>query len=233
MSNISIIIPVINEAKNIQKLIPYLLNNTNPKDICSIIIVDGGSTDGTQKVVKSFKNVQLVISEKGRAKQMNLGAKHAKGTILYFLHADSYPPKHFDKEILNAVKDHYESGCFKMAFTSQHWWLKLAGWFTQFNWKISRGGDQSLFVSQSLFHSLGGFDESYKIYEDNHFIQKLYKTSNFKVIQKTLTTSARRYETMGIWKLQYHFWMIHLKYRLGASPETLYSYYLKHITVKN
>ncbi|WP_299777960.1 TIGR04283 family arsenosugar biosynthesis glycosyltransferase [uncultured Formosa sp.] len=233
MSKISIIIPTFNEAKNLQELIPYLLKNASSINIKEIIIVDGGSTDQTQEVVNVFTEVSLLHSEKGRGKQMNLGAKQAKGNILYFLHADSYPPENFDNYILKSVNSKTQAGCFKMSFNSSHWLLKLSGWLTQFTWKISRGGDQSLFITKALFETLGGYNEEYKIYEDNHFINSTYKATNFTVIQQKLTTSARRYHIKGIYFLQYHYSVIHLKYRLGNSPQTLYDYYLKHVSVKN
>src|SRR5690606_16797648 len=143
---ISIIIPILNEAETIEKLLNYLIKNSATKNIAEIIVVDGGSCDGSVDIVKQFENTSLLISEKGRAKQMNLGAKNAKGNILYFLHADSFPPKHFDTFIINEVINGKQAGCFRMQFNSNHWWLKLAGWFTKFNWKICRGGDQSLFI---------------------------------------------------------------------------------------
>ena len=116
-----------------------------------------------------------------------------------------------------------------MKFNSNHWWLKLAGWFTQFNWRACRGGDQSQFITKKLFNAIGGFNESYKIYEDNILINALYKRNQFVVINKKLKTSARLYQKHGIWKLQYHFGMIHFKSWFGASAEELYIYYLKHI----
>ena len=90
MYKISIIIPVLNESDTIGSLITHLINNASPSNISDIIIVDGGSTDDSQDIIASFKNVRLINSDKGRAKQMNLGTKQAKGDILYFLHADSF-----------------------------------------------------------------------------------------------------------------------------------------------
>ena len=121
------------------------------------------------------------------------------------------------------------AGCFKMKFDSKHLWLKLAGWLTQFNWKASRGGDQSLFVTKDLFIELNGFNEQFTIYEDIDFINKLYRIKQFVVIQQWIITSSRRYQTKGIWKLQYHFWMIYIKKWFGASAEQLYAYYAKYI----
>lgn len=234
MNKISIIIPVLNEAETIENLLFHLIDCSAIQNIAEIIVVDGGSTDGTIPIIKNLGLSIIVLnSDKGRAKQMNLGASEAKGSVLYFLHADSFPPNRYDQLILSAIQNGNTAGCFKMKFDSNHWWLKLASWFTQFNWQMCRGGDQSLFVTNSLFKNIGGFDENFTIYEDNDFIAKLYKRNQFVVLQDWLTTSSRRYVKQGIGKLQFHFLAIHLKKRLGASPENLNSYYLKHIASTN
>lgn len=233
MNKISVIIPVFNEAKNIEALLGYLNQNSTQKLISEIIVVDGGSTDGSQKIVSEFSVKHPIVkgldSQKGRAKQMNFGAAQANGRILYFLHADSFPPKNFDQSIIEAIREGATSGCFKMKFDSSHWWLQLAGWFTQFNWKVSRGGDQSLFVEKNIFEHLKGYNEDFIIYEDNELIYRLYKQGMFKVIQRSLTTSARRFESNGIWSLQFHFMVIHLRKFFGAPPKKLEAYYIKHI----
>src|SRR5690606_1326132 len=235
MNKISIIIPILNEAENIQNLLQHLMSNSKEENISELIIVDGGSTDGSKEIIKTFfkehafNKIYLIESPKGRAKQMNLGAKTAQGNILYFLHADSFPPKHFDQDLINAVEKGHLAGCFRMQFNHKHWWLRLASWLTQFHWRACRGGDQSQFITKTLFQEIGGYNERYIIYEDNILINQLYKRKQFKVINKKLTTSARRYQTHGIWKLQYHFWAIYVKKWFGASPEELYKYYKKHI----
>ena len=248
MSNISVIIPILNEAQTIGTLLNHILETASNDNILEIIVVDGGSTDGSIKSVKTFASrynklqrietpsdtlkaiqTKCMLSGKGRAKQMNFGAKHAHGTILYFLHADSFPPKNFDKYILEVVEKGREAGCFIMKFDIQHWWLTLAGFLTKLNWKACRGGDQSLFITKALFNKIGGYNENFTIYEDNDLIAKLYKIKQFTVIQKWLTTSARRYQINGVWKLQFHFMVIHIKKSLGASPSSLTAYYKKHI----
>jgi hypothetical protein len=160
---------------------------------------------------------------------MNLGAKSSTGNMLYFLHADSFPPKNFDQLIINEVQKGHIAGCFKMKFDSNHWWLKLASWLTQFSWRACRGGDQSQFITKDLFNKIGGFDERFTVYEDNDLINKLYEMNQFVVIQEWITTSARRYNTNGILKLQYHFWMIYIKKWFGASSDELLNYYNKNI----
>lgn len=233
MNNISIVIPTLNEAENINRLLSHLLNNSSEENIAEIIVVDCNSEDETQKIVANYtlstEKVKLLKSGRGRAKQMNLGAKNAASSILYFLHADSFPPKNFDQHIINKVTNGNLAGCFKMKFDDNHWWLQLAGWLTQFSWRACRGGDQSQFITIDLYNELGGFNEQFTIYEDNDLINKLYKRKQFVVIQEWITTSARRYQTNGIWKLQYHFWTIYVKKWFGASADDLHRYYLKYI----
>jgi len=229
MNSISIIIPMLNEADNIKNLLDHLMENASDKNIAEIIVVDGGSTDASVEIVSNLKHIQLLHSKKGRAKQMNLGAKAATGNILYFLHADSFPPKDFDKYIIQEINKNNLAGCFRMQFESNHWWLRLASWLTQFSWRACRGGDQSQFTSKELFHEIGGFNEGYTIYEDNILINELYARKQFVVINKKIKTSARRYQEHGIWKLQFHFWAIYIKKWLGASADDLYLYYNKHI----
>tara|TARA_B110000459_G_scaffold185686_1_gene216538 strand:- start:3446 stop:4147 length:702 start_codon:yes stop_codon:yes gene_type:complete len=232
MNSISVVIPVYNEAKILYSFLMYL-QKMDSNNIMEFLVVDGKSTDGSKAIVlefsKKYTKFKKVDSQKGRALQMNTGAAQAKGTILYFLHADSLPPKEFDAHILKAVDNSFKSGCFRMKFDSLHWGLKMAGWFTQFNWKSCRGGDQSLFIEKNLFEQVGGYNNSFLVYEDNDLIYKLYKHSNFKVIQHWLKTSSRRFDTNGVWKLQLHFSILHLKKYFGAKPENLERYYLKHI----
>lgn len=232
---ISTIIPVLNEASGIERLLAHLLKNVSNKFDNEIVIVDGGSSDETCEIVKRFchKNssahIKLIHSLKGRAKQMNAGAQHATSDILYFLHADSFPPKNFDLLIEREVKKDNSAGCFKMKFDNNHWWLQLAGWLTRFNWRACRGGDQSQFITRTLFDEIGGYDESYIIYEDNILLNELYARNKFVVIPHEIISSARLYETRGVWYVQYHFWSIYVKKWLGADADELFDYYVKHI----
>jgi rSAM/selenodomain-associated transferase 2 len=233
-NSISIIIPALNEAANINRLLAHLIENETGENISEIIVVDGNSQDNTAALVKEFSKtstitIQLIYSERGRARQMNTGAKVSLGGVLYFLHADSYPPKGFDTLIISEIEKQQLAGCFKMRFDSNHWWLAIVGWATRFNWKICRGGDQSLFITKALFNEIGGFDQRYTIYEDQILTNQLYKRKQFVVIQHWIVTSARLYEKKGVWNLQYHFLMIYLKKWLGASAEEIYTYYKKHI----
>ncbi|KAA2219691.1 TIGR04283 family arsenosugar biosynthesis glycosyltransferase [Maribacter flavus] len=228
--NISVIIPVLNEEDYIQRVLAKILENTRTDQVMEILVVDGGSTDQTVFFAQKF-GARVISSEKGRAKQMNWGAKNASGDILYFLHVDSLPPPGFDTQILQVFEKGIPAGCFRLKFDSPSPFLGFFAWCTKINRPICRGGDQSLFVDKELFETLGGFDENYKVYEDNEFIGRLYKKTPFKVINDYVETSARRYMEKGMVRLQYHFAMIHLKYYLGKGPENIYDYYRKNIAL--
>lgn len=231
---ISIIIPVFNESETITSLLGHIFENASEKNISEIIVVDGGSNDGTQEKVIRFsensdKNIHLIASQKGRAVQMNVGAFKANGDILYFLHADSLPPKNFDAQIISEVVKGNKAGCFRMKFDNDHPLLKFSQWFTRLNFTFCRGGDQSLFITKGIFDKLDGFNEAYIIYEDCEFIKRIYNNFTFTIIPNYIITSSRKYEIIGAWKLQYYFTVIHLKNKFGASPEKLNQYYRRNI----
>lgn len=226
---IHIIIPVLNEEKQIETLLSYLFKCISRKSAIEIIVVDGGSNDATLTLAASF-NVKILRSTKGRAKQMNYAASHCAGDVLYFLHADTFPPKNFTEQISKAYSKGVDAGCFRMRFNSSNRFLSFFAWFSRFNFPLCRGGDQSLFVTQALFKQLDGYNERYEIYEDTEFITRLYKTGNFRVLKDYVITSDRKYRAVGFAKLQYYFGIIHLKNAFGASPEQLHRYYKKNIT---
>ncbi|MGB5943735.1 MAG: TIGR04283 family arsenosugar biosynthesis glycosyltransferase [Leeuwenhoekiella sp.] len=236
---LSIIIPTLNEEFQINEVLNHLINASSGKFEIEIIIADGGSTDRTEEIVADFistifkPTIKFIRSEKGRANQMNAGSREAAGTVLYFLHADSFPPENFDELILDEVKNGNLAGCFKMRFDRDHWWLHLAGWFTKFNWRPCRGGDQSQFITRALFDKIGGYDENYAVYEDNILINALYERKQFTVIQEEIVTSARLYELHGVWYTQFHFLMIYIKKRLGTTPEKLAAYHRKKFKLRH
>jgi len=229
MNKISIIIPIFNEVDAIARLLLHIEDSISKTIDYEIIIVDGGSIDGSQKEVLKHANTILISSEKGRAIQLNAGARVASGAILYFLHCDSYPPNNFDLLVLKQAQKGSLGGCFRMKFDYRHPVLIVSQWFTRFNHISCRGGDQSLFVTKKLFEEINGFDEQFIIYEDNEIISRLYAKKQFVVIPDYVITSARRYQQNGVWRLQYHFSIIHLKRILGHSAESMLNYYKKHV----
>ena len=189
---LSIIIPTYNEAEHISELLHHLQKTSHQN--FEILVADGGSNDGTQEIVENFQ-VKLISSpEKGRAKQMNFAAKQAKGDVLYFVHADSLPPITFIEDIEKALKERFLIGCYRFKFNSNKKILKLNAYLTRFDGIMCRGGDQSLFVTKTLFNELNGYCEQHKLMEDYDIIIRARKKYHFKIIPKDVLVSARKYD---------------------------------------
>ena len=226
---ISIIIPTLNEAGQISKVLTRIFSEKETPFIKEVIVCDGGSIDSTVQIAKQFPAHVIECPEKGRAKQMNAGAKKAVGRILYFLHADTLPPVGFAKLITESVNGKSEMGCFKLRFDYNHWFLKANSWFTRFNIGSFRFGDQSLFVTKAIFDNSGGFNEDLIMLEDQEFIKRIQKNRRFIVLPKSVITSARKYLENGIFKTQAVYFLIYCMYRLGFGQQKLLKTYKKFI----
>jgi rSAM/selenodomain-associated transferase 2 len=226
MMKISIIIPTINEENNLSDVLSLLLSN--PYKDMEVIVVDGGSSDTTRDIAQGFDSVKLVISEvKSRAVQMNLGAQHATGDVLYFVHADARPPESFPDDIAGCLKKGNDLGCYRFKFDRNTLMLRFNAWWTRFPFMFCRGGDQTLFIRKETFTELGGFNEEYSIMEDFDFIRRAKKKFKFSIIPKDVIVSARKYSTNSYLRVNmvnlWSYWM----FMLSASPAYIKSFYKK------
>lgn len=223
---ISIIIPTLDEEDQISELLQLLKKIESPEGyIEEIIVADGGSSDGTVTLSEKVGATVIHCSEKGRSKQMNRGAEEAAGEILYFLHADTFPPKAFDRSIVQAIKSGAGAGCFQLSFSNEHPLLRFYGWCTRFKSTLVRFGDQSLFVKADIFKQVGGFDEDLVVMEDQQIVGNLKKITSFKLLDRVVATSARTYEKNGVVRLQLIFGMIVILYYSGAKQDTIVHLY--------
>jgi rSAM/selenodomain-associated transferase 2 len=212
----SIIIPTYNEADQIAATIRKTQAASGYHDV-EIIVADGGSSDDTIKIATACGASVITSERKGRAAQMNKGAGSASGEIFYFLHADSIPPEGFTSLILETVGQGGKSGCFRLAFDYDHWFLKVNAWFTRFNINAVRFGDQSLFVTKDVFIKSGGFREDLSMMEDQEIIHRLKRHGKFKVMNAVVTTSARKYVDNGVYRMQAIFYRLWVMYYLRYS----------------
>lgn len=197
---ISIIIPTFNESANIGRLINSI-KIINPE--VEIIISDSpNSIDDTYEIAKNLDTIALKSPQKGRATQMNHGAKYATGEILYFVHADTQLHPDFVQDIQNAINQGYELGCYRYVFDSKNLLLKINAFCTRFDKIWCRGGDQTLFITRNAFDELGGFRDDYLIMEDYEFIIRAKKHFKFKIIPKNVVVSARKYEKNSYFRVQ-------------------------------
>jgi len=221
---ISIIIPVINEGEILGSTLQQLKKN-QAGYVGEILVVDGGSRDNTVQIAADSGAKVLHSEKKSRAAQMNLGARMAKEEILFFLHADTIPPEGFDRDIIIAVNRGADFGSFPMRFDWEHPLLGFYGKFTHLKSGFLKFGDQSLFVKRRLFEKVCGFDESLFVMEDQKIVRELMKAGEYRLMNKEVVTSARKYRENGVLKLQTIFVFIYIGYYLGCSQEVLIHFY--------
>lgn len=221
---VSVIIPTYNEEKSIGKLLTYLKKHGDER-LLECIVVDGGSEDRTIEIAKKHQGNCLICKQKGRAAQMNMGYKHSSGNLLYFVHADSFPPKTYLNDLFTAIKSGHEAGCYRFRFDSERFLLKINSYFTRFERIMCRGGDQTLFITRSLFKKIGGFRNDFLIMEDYDLIQKIKRETSFKIIPKNVVVSPRKYDKNQYLKVNFANFVIFMMYFFGARQQTMVSAY--------
>jgi rSAM/selenodomain-associated transferase 2 len=219
---ISVIIPTYNEAKSIQTTIDRV-NLCNSSDI-EIIVIDGGSQDETIAIAIE-SGVKVLQSAPGRAVQMNAGAAIAQGEHLLFLHADTWVPEGFDRWVEKGLEDSI-AGAFELTIAGTDWQLRLVEWGVKLRSKLFQlpYGDQALFMTAETFHILGGFPDL-PIMEDFVFIQQLKQRGRIAIVPAAVLTSARRWQTRGIWQTTVMNQVVILGFYLGVKPQTLRRWY--------
>lgn len=220
---ISVIIPIYNEEKTITALQKQL----KPwQEQCEILLVDGGSTDQTLKLIDP--SFQVIRSPKGRACQMNRGAAESQGDILLFLHCDSNLPPDFITEIRRVMCRH-RAGCFGIRFSTEDILMRVCGMMSNYRAKVGGipFGDQGIFLERELFFEMGGFPEI-PIMEDYQFSMTMKKQGiRFGMTAKRIVTSDRRFPKGVFPKLCLMWKMNRLRkqYRDGVSIDKIAAEY--------
>ncbi len=230
MERISIIIPVLNEAKNIRVAIDSIF----PSDNTEVIVVDGGSSDGTIEVVKNSGMI-LFHSQPGRAAQMNLGAKHATGDILVFLHADTRFPLGYDDLIRTTLSDSFRwerlpiAGAFALQIDDRSRHFRWIEWGIKYRSRFLKMpyGDQAIFLNAKVFDEIGGFPDL-PIMEDFELMRRLQKLGSIAIIDRPVITSARRWLQQGVFKTTLINQLMILGYLMGVDRDRLMRLYRRN-----
>jgi rSAM/selenodomain-associated transferase 2 len=212
--SVSIIIPALNERSNLPTTVASL-----PAGV-EVLVVDGGSTDGTREWVLSKPYLRLLDAPRGRGPQLAAGAQAATGDILLFLHADCQLPKGALDTILAAGAT---AGCFSVRFAeSEPFSLTATAWAINTHSRLTRTatGDQAIWCSRAAYNDLGGFSP-WPLFEDVDFVDRLKRRGRFVVLPQKVTISARRWLTLGVGRTNLLMIVLWCGYRLGVPPTTL------------
>lgn len=220
--SVSVIIPALNEARGITSTLRSVVAGGGSE----IILVDGGSTDGTPDLAAA-QGARVLHTSPSKARQMNLGANAATGSILLFLHADTLLPESFEataRKILE--RPDVSAGAFSLKIDSAKPGVRMVESVANLRARIlgMPYGDQALFMRSDLFFKVGGFSDI-PIMEDFALIRLLGKHGRIAVSKKAVLTSGRRWENIGILRAIFINQAIILAYHLGTPARKLARWY--------
>lgn len=221
---LTVVIPALDEAANLARLLPDL------ERVCpgaEVLVVDGGSRDGTAKVVAGRPGVRLVPSARGRARQMNAGAAAASGDVLLFLHADTWLPDGAARAIEAALADPaVVGGRFDVRFDSQRPVMRMVAWFMNARSRATSicTGDQAIFVRRAVFEAVGGYADI-PLMEDVELSRRLKARGRLAALRVRVTTSARKWEREGPLRTIGLMWTLRLLHFVGVAPARLHRWY--------
>jgi len=220
--NLSVIIPVLNEAETIAQTLQYLQAPT-----VEIILVDGGSSDPTVAIAKERGAKVILSPEPGRAIQMNTGAQYATADTLLFLHADTQLPLNYRQLVQETLaKPKTVAGAFLLKINGQNPLLRLIekGVNARSRFLQMPYGDQGIFLKKETFEKVGGFP-ILPIMEDFQLIRTLKKQGKIRLAAASVLTSARRWERLGVIQTTLINQIIIIGYFLGIPPSQLKQWY--------
>lgn len=194
-----------------------------------VIVVDGGSTDGTPEMARPLCD-WVLHSEPGRAVQMNAGAALATGNVLLFLHADTQLPGNAVSWIENALASGRVWGRFDVRLSGRHRMFPVIAWFMNRRSCLTGicTGDQALFVRRDVFEALGGY-RPMSLMEDIELSRRLLLVGRPCCVPARVITDSRRWEQGGVWRTIALMWRLRWRYWRGDSPESLAALWRRNV----
>jgi rSAM/selenodomain-associated transferase 2 len=221
---LSIVIPALNEADNLARLLPGLAGECPEAEV---IVVDGGSRDGTPAVVAGSPGIRLLASARGRARQMNHGARAASGDTLLFLHADTRLPGGAAAAMERALAEPGAvGGRFDVRFDRDTRLFRMIAWFMNARSRLSSicTGDQAIFVRRVDFEAVGGYPDI-PLMEDIEVSRRLKRRGRLCALRLRVTTSARKWEREGPLRTIALMWALRFLHFCGVAPARLHRWY--------
>lgn len=212
------VIPTYNEALHL----PLLLDSLYKIGFAKICVVDAESTDETTVIAKRYGVITCTSKKKNRAFQLNLGAQQIDAQFYLFLHADvGFTSVNQEFILLQINSTKFSFGNFKLCFDSSDWFLKLNEKFSHFKWGAFQFGDQGLLVKKDVFKAIGAYNENLLFMEGNDIIRRLRRNFTFSKMDATLFVSARKYKELGVYRLQFSYFLIYFLARLGIPQDKI------------
>lgn len=216
---ISIVMPVLNEGDTLAQRL-HALQPLRARGV-RLVVADGGSTDATWALARALADV-VVLAPRGRAAQMNAGARVAGGDVLLFLHADTQLPPGADGLITRALEGGAAWGRFDVRISGRSALLRVVAAFMNARSRLSgiATGDQAMFVRRDVFDAQGGFAPQ-PLMEDVELSTRLKQHSAPACLREPVITSGRRWDQHGVWRTIVLMWRLRWAWWRGASPQTL------------
>jgi len=230
--DISVIVPCINEEIQMPALLRVLREaGRRFEGEWELLVVDGGSTDETIAYCERQPEITLISSKPSRAVQMNLGASKARGTVLYFVHADTRPPIDCLNGVWNAFQGGAKIGGYAFEMDSQRLMLAFNSYMTKFNVISTRGGDQTIFMTKALYQELDGFCESMAIMEEYELLKRVQKAGiPYHLMKGQTIVSARKYDDRSWLHVQLANTAAMLMWRAGVDSATIKRRYYRWLS---
>lgn len=237
---VSVVVPALDEAAGIGATLASVEAQAGPAEV---VVVDGGSADGTLEAARAaMPGAVCLEAGRGRARQMNAGARASTGEVLLFLHADTHLPPAGLEAVRAALRDpDAVAGCFRTTFALDDGARDGAGPTPPFGpfgrafmglwearlwmrWHRFAFGDRALFVRREAFEAVGGFPDQ-PIFEDLDLVRALRRRGRFVFLEAAVTTSPRRFRRHGAVRQQLRNLALWTGWTLGVAPERLKRFY--------
>lgn len=215
----SIVIPTLNEEGYVHHLLGDLMTQTHKN--FEVVVVDGGSSDGTLQVLEKFESIKVVKAKRGVARQRNAGGRSSLGRHLIFLDADMRIQKHFLEELKREIEQkNLDMLTPKFSWPQAHAVVRMVYSACNMTFKLTKktapsGSGACLIVDREIFVKSGGFDESLSMFDDIEFVRRVGKQARYEVIEHEVFQSDRRFRKYGVYKTTLKYMLMAVFFAVG------------------
>ena len=219
--NIAVVIPALNEASTIERVVESAMG-PGAGGVVEVVVVDGGSQDETRERASSA-GARVLDTQRGRARQLQVGTRATKSDVVLFLHADTVLPSGWAQSVAAALDDPgVVGGAFRLKFDERDMRIRLVEWTARARIAVLAFpfGDQAIFVRRDVLEAIGGIPDV-PVMEDVDLVRAMKKRGRLALLRDTATTSARRYLEGGVLRTSVMHFLAFSAWRLGMDRARL------------